>query len=207
MDEREKEFIKKITDGYSDLYNEFLRSAVNEVSNLQIARIDYLQKIATLIVGISAASHFLVPNLSGDFLAASVVCSLFTIVLAMSYIREDMIRQLSSLQKENTKMKTQRDGLFEKAHEALREDNFKAFFNYVSEQIKDSSDNTEKRRRTDLEIFNFLFFLSIGFLGFSYIANEYNFGIFSFQTFVMAGLVYLFSYREWALKLLSSSEK
>ncbi|MBU3978179.1 hypothetical protein KJ980_04660 [Patescibacteria group bacterium] len=199
MNEKEKEYIVKNMQDYSNLNRKFLRSAIDDISKLQMTKLDHLRTTSTLVVGIAGAIYLLIENFSKEFLIASIFCSLLTIVWVMSYVREEVVRQVSNREKIGAVMKAKRDELYKKGQEAISKNDFSIFFNYTLDQAKEPDAKKAKDYSTDLEIFNFLFFLSIGFLALSYLSSKYHFNIMSLQTATMLVLVYLLSYKSWAI--------
>jgi hypothetical protein len=181
------------------LRNEVLNYTRDSNDNLQYTQLNLFKVIAGLVVAISAATFLNSQNLNNNFQIASLVSSVLTLILSISYTRE----VIDSKANQNIKLV---ENIFSKTDETLKviirsgeDKNLNTFLNHAEANITDL-----KREPEDSyigEIITFLFYLSVGFLILATYPFDISIDFISIHTFFVILMAYLLSFYNWSFRI------
>lgn len=203
-----RKIIKDSIKNALDIQDKFSNSVMENNFQLLLSQLDFFKVISGLVVGIIGIGYFYNQNLNDDFLIISLIFALITLLFSVSYTREVVDLQEKQNKQAYEDIKNDTDEMINKAIEALKKEESNIYFGYAENRLKDAY--LEPQLNYAGEIVVLLFYLSLGFLGLSFLSNIYNFYLISYQTATLLFVVYVLSFNNWAFgfsELLSSNLK
>lgn len=185
--------------GFFSLQEKFSDFELNSNFQLLLSQLDLFKLLASLVVAIIGIGYLYNSKLDGDFLLLSLIFSLTTLIVAISYTRESIDRQpkLTELTRQNIWQKSQEHVRI--VLEAKKLDDFQIYSNYARGELEEAHKNKKILMNQIGEIITFFFYLSIGFLVFSFVSSNYQVNVLSLPTLLLLIVVYLVSFKSWAI--------
>jgi len=185
-----------IKDAFS-LQDKFSDFEINSNFQSIISQLDLFKVIASLVIGIIGIGYLYDSKLSGNFLLISLIFALFTLVLSISYTREVIDSQGKQNQKTHASIKQKVQEHNDIVIEAFKKDDSEIFFKYAKAE--------SERKHPELplnymgEIIIFCFYLSVGFLGLSFISYKYPIELVSFKVLFLLIIIFFISFKDWSM--------
>lgn len=200
MDEDNRHIIKDSIQDAFDLKGEYSTWHIESNFQLLLSQLDLFKTISSIIIAVLGLGYIFDQKLvEGEFLIASFVSAIIVFFWTLSYTRENIDLQVKQNEITGKSLREKTDEWIEIALKALKEKNPDIFFEYSKKesQIK----HPENKLIYAGEIFNFMLYLSVGFLMLGFIANKYHFIFLSYQTTALCIFLYVLSFKNWAVKL------
>lgn len=199
MNEEHSKIIKKSIDDAFEMRDKFYTFSIESSFQLLISQLDLFKTVSGLVVAFIGIGYFYRLDLNKDFLLLSLIFSLITLVLSISYSREAIDLQEKQNQQTEKDIVKKTEDIINKSVESLEKNDSSIFFNYARERLNDKY--PEPRLNYIGEIILFCFYLSIGFMIFSWMSSNHDFKFLSLQTTILLTVVYLISFKDWSKKL------
>ncbi len=196
MTPEHKDIIKNSVKDIFSFQEKFSDFELSSNFQLMLSQLDLFKLLSSLVVAIIGIGYLFDSKLENQFLLLSLIFSLLTLVVSISFTREviDLQPKLNAKAHQEISKTIQQHN--DMALKALREDNSEIFFEYARNKLGDTY--SEPSLNYIGEILIFMFYLSIAFLCFSFLALKFPFTILSWQTIVLLICVYLISFKNWA---------
>jgi hypothetical protein len=203
-----KDILKNsIKDAFS-LQDKFSDFEINSNFQSLISQLDLFKVVASLEIGIIGIGYLYDSKLNGNFLLISLISALFTLVLSISYTREVIDSQSKQNQKTHAIIKQKVQEHNDVVIEAFKKDDSEIFFEYAR------NESERKHLESPLnymgEIIIFCFYLSVGFLGLSFVSYKYPIELVSVKVLLLLIAIFLISFKDWSMqfsKILSTPVK
>lgn len=200
MNEDYRSIIKSFIQDTFNLKDEYSTWHIESNFQLSLAQLDLFRTISSIIVAVLGLGYLFDQKLvDGIFLLVSFVFAVVVFLWTLSYTRESIDLQAKQNEITGRAIRGKTDEWIKIALESLKENNSDKFFEYCREGMQNKYPGNKLIYVG--EIFNFLLYLSIGFLVLGFLAVQFNFSLLSYQTVALIILIYLISFKDWAIKL------
>lgn len=199
MKEEHKDILKNSIKDTFSMQEKFSDFEISSNFQSLISQLDLFKLIASLVIGIIGIGYLYDSKLDGDFLLISLIFALITLVISVSYTREVIDLQPKQNKEIHTLIAAKVQEHNDVVLKAFKEDNSEIFFDYAKNEL--SKEHPEQPLNYIGEAIIFSFYMSIGFLGLSFISYKYPLELLSTPTLFLLAGVYLISFKNWAVWL------
>jgi len=190
---------KSISDQFL-MRKEVLDLEFNRRFQLLLSQLNLFKVIAGLVIALAGIAYFYSEIAFNGFLLVSIILSLCTLIISLSYSRE--IIDISSKESEELKIEvfTVTNENINIGVNAIKNNDPDSFFSYAKDRLKQNEvkqGNLVEHLNFIGEIVLFIFYLSIAFFIFSFLPDIHGTNIFLTPALVLS--VYFLSFESWAI--------
>lgn len=199
MTPEDKGIINNAIKNSFELRGEVLNFGANGNFQLALTQLDFFKVIASLNIGLIGIGYLYNNLLDKTFLLTSLFFAVMTLIICISYTRESIDEHSRILKEIEKDVFKATDESLKAATESIQSDKPNIFWDHIFKKLEEKNEKTKQELNYIGELVVLFFYLSLGLLLFSYLSVKYQFSIFSYQTAILLILIWLLSFKEWAI--------